>query len=52
MKTCRIELKVGLEIDAFVVDDARDLAVDAVLDLDGLGVKVIYVTVTDQYEQC
>jgi hypothetical protein len=48
MKTCRIKLSVELEIDAFTVEDAVDVAKDSVYDLEGLGVTVIDVTVTDR----
>jgi hypothetical protein len=51
MKRCRIKLEIELEIDAYTINDAVDLAKESVYDLDGLGVGVINVTVTDQSEQ-
>ena len=51
MKTCRIKLEVELEINAFTVDDAAELATEAIEDIEGLGVTVIDVTVTGHCEK-
>jgi hypothetical protein len=50
MKTCRIKLEVELEINAFTLDDAADLASEAICDIEGLGVTVVDVTVTGKSE--
>jgi hypothetical protein len=49
---CRVNLQVELEIDAFTLDDAIDLAKESVYDLDGLGVTVIDVTLVHGREEC
>lgn len=50
MKTSRVNLEVELEIDAFTFEDAADVAREAICDLEGLGITVINVTVTDERE--
>lgn len=51
MKICRIKLEVELEINAFTVEDAADLATETMRDMEGLGVTVIDVAVTDHCEK-
>lgn len=50
MNTYRITLEVKLEIDAFNVSDAKDLAAETIREMEGLGVTVIDVTVTGETE--
>lgn len=50
MKTCRINLEVELEIDAFNFEDAADVAREAILDMEGLGIKILDVAVTGECE--
>lgn len=50
MKTYRVKLEVELEIDAFTVEDAKDLADESVRDLEGLGVIVADVTVISAHQ--
>lgn len=50
MKNCRVKLEVELEINAFNADDAADLATESIYDMEGLGITVIDVTVTDHCE--
>lgn len=51
MKTCRVRLEVELEVNAFTMEDAADLATETIFDMEGLGVTVIEVTVTGKSEQ-
>lgn len=50
METYRVKLEVELEIDAFTVEDAVDLVTESVYDLEGLGITVASVTVSDKSE--
>lgn len=50
MKTCKIKLVVELQVDAFTVDDAADLAIESIHGLEGLGVTVVDVTLAHQAE--
>jgi hypothetical protein len=45
MKTYRLEIKATVEIDAFTQGDAAEAVLDAVYDLEGIGVTLIDVTV-------
>jgi hypothetical protein len=51
MKICRVTLEVELEINAFTVEDAADLATETIRDMEGLGVTVVDVVVIDHFEQ-
>jgi hypothetical protein len=50
MKTCKVKLEVEVEVNAFTMDDAADIATETIYDMEGLGVTVIDVTVTDRSE--
>ena len=50
MKTYRVKLEIELEIDAFTAEDAVDMITESVYDLEGLGITVIDVAVTDRSE--
>lgn len=47
METYRIKLEIEIEIEAFTLPDAAEVARDAIYDMEGLGVVVTDVTVID-----
>jgi hypothetical protein len=48
MNTYRIVLKTALDVDAYTWDDAKDLAIDTMYEMDGLGVEVVDVVVREE----
>lgn len=50
MKRYTIKLEVELELDAYTIEDARDIADESIRDIEGLGVDVTEVTIASARE--
>jgi hypothetical protein len=45
MDTYRVVVQTIVEVEAYTLDDAKDLAIDTMYEMDGLGVTVVDVVV-------